>query len=108
MTLRELEAKFLKSVDARVSQEVDLLIEADGVQFLCPKCFRANKGSIGTHHIRCWSPEVPQDTPPTPGRWNMVGTGIDDLSLVAGSSSVALTSGCMAHFYVKNGKIEDC
>ena len=84
------------------------IADAEGVSFLCPTCFESNGGSVGTHGIICWSPNVPQTFAPTPGRWELVGTSMDDLSLVAGSSSVALTGdGCKAHFFVTNGSIAD-
>ena len=84
------------------------LQDADGISFLCPKCFEQNKGSIGTHSVLCWTPKVPPNVDPKPGRWNLVGTSYEDLSLVAGSSSVLLTSGCMAHFVVQNGNVSFC
>jgi hypothetical protein len=108
MLLSDLEPQFLKREDNHRFQCVATLAEADGIKFLCPKCFTANNGAIGTHGVICWSPSVPQDTRPTPGRWEMQGTGIDDLTLVAGSSSVALKGGCEAHFFVRNGAIKDC
>lgn len=108
MRLSELEAQFLKRDDSRHFRFVATLAEADGVEFLCPKCFQANGGPIGTHAVICWAPSVPQDTSPTPGRWEMRGTCVDDLTLVAGSSSVLLKGGCAAHFFVRNGAIEDC
>lgn len=104
--LSNLEARFLKYVprDGHVYMEnVDSIAEADGVIFLCPKCFVENKGSRGTHSVLCWSPKVPPDVDPKPGRWNLVGTGLHDLSLVAGSSSVLLTAGCKWHGFVRNG-----
>jgi hypothetical protein len=33
---------------------------------------------------------------------------IADITLVAGSSSVLLTGGCQAHFFVRGGQIEGC
>jgi hypothetical protein len=107
-TLRELRAYFLKRQDDLHFKRVDTIGEADGVSFLCPKCFAANRGSLGTHSVICWSPAVPQSTHPKPGRWELQGTGIDDITLVAGSSSVLLTAGCNAHFFVRGGQIEDC
>lgn len=105
-TLRELEAVFLKRVDSHHFQEVDKKEDADGVEFLCPVCFEKNGGSVGTHGVICWEPSVPQDTDPTPGRWTMQGTSLDDLTLVAGSSSIFLNKApCQAHFFVQNGKI---
>ena len=108
MRLRELDAEFIKRIDAQHFEFVDALAEADGIKFLCPKCFAENKGPIGAHAVICWSPSVPQDTRPTPGRWTMQGTSIDDLTLVAGSSSVAILGGCKAHFFVRAGAIVDC
>lgn len=108
MTLLELEPQFLKRNDDTHFQEVDTLAEADGIQFVCPKCLE-NNGMVraGVHSIVCWAPSVPQTTQPGPGRWNMQGTSFRDLSLVAGSSSVLLTGegGCHAHFFVTNGEI---
>ena len=81
------------------------LEEADGISFLCPKCFAENGGTKGTHQVLCWRPRVPLDVSPKPGRWEFQGTGYDDLSLVAGSSSVALRGGCNAHFVIQNGEV---
>jgi hypothetical protein len=108
MKLPELEPQFLKIEDDKTYAFVDAIAEADGVMFLCPVCFAKNAGARGTHSILCWKPGVPQSISPAPGRWNLVGTGYADLSLVAGSSSVLLTSGCRAHFYVTNGEIRMC
>lgn len=105
MRLTELEPRFLKRIDDNHFRSVDRIEDADGVRFLCPKCFQVNGGARGTHGIMCWSPSVPQTTAPTPGRWNLVGTGMGDLTLVAGSSSISLTSGCQAHFFIENGNI---
>lgn len=85
---------------------VDTLAEAQGVMFLCPKCFKANNGSIGTHMVICWfvGRGVPDDVFPKPGRWNPSGTGLHDLTFVGpGAFSVLLTSGCNWHGFVTNG-----
>jgi hypothetical protein len=127
MRLSELEPQFLRreerieewtrrkedGTDEQVTgpREYQVFVElqdADGISFLCPKCFEQNKGSIGTHSVLCWTPKVPPNVDPKPGRWNLVGTSYEDLSLVAGSSSVLLTSGCMAHFVVQNGNVSFC
>lgn len=109
MTLRELEARFQRrGYQVGRWREVDSISEAEGVQFLCPVCFEQNDGPVGTHSIMCWAPMVGQEWTPGPGRWDLVGTSLDDLSLVAGSSSVKLPDGdgaCGAHFFVKNGRI---
>jgi len=109
MKLAELEPVFLKRDSAREFHCVPDLAGADGIEFLCPKCFREKiKDARGGHVVICWAPQVPQDTAPTPGRWTMQGTGVHDLTLVAGSSSVLLTAACKAHFFVRNGEIVDC
>jgi hypothetical protein len=102
--LTELEAVFLKIVDANTMQAVDRIEDADGVRFACPKCYvDAGRSLEGVHGILCWSPKVGLEIPPGPGRWSMQGTGLGDLTLVAGSSSVQVTSGCMWHGFVRNG-----
>lgn len=123
MILRDLEAYFIRrevrpchvgasgcnTVSLHTEHEyyepVDSIAAADGIMLLCPKCFLNYGGSIGTHSIVCWRPHVPPHVDPKPGRWEMRGTSIDDLTLVAGSSSVALTGGCAAHFFIENGAI---
>jgi hypothetical protein len=91
---------------------------ADGIFFLCPKCFMTNQGNVGTHGVLCWQPHVPLTVFPKPGRWAFQGSGYDDLTLVAGSSSILLTcnckpkageppcSCCKAHFFIRQGNIE--
>ena len=76
--------------------------------FLCPRCFQTNQGPVGTHRVICWRPHVPQSFFPVPGRWEMEGSGLSDLTLVAGSSSVLLRGGCDAHFFVRGGEIQMC
>ncbi len=88
--------------------DVETLGEADGLWFLCPKCFAANSGPVGTHAVICWFVgRVPDDVEPKPGRWTPMGTGLSDLTFVpsAGrSNSVLLTGGCRWHGFVKDGQ----
>jgi hypothetical protein len=83
------------------------LPSADGISFICPKCFAVNGGPIGVHSVLCWRPRVAAGISPGPGRWEFLGTGYEDLTLVAGSSSVKLTGGCGAHFHVTSGAITE-
>lgn len=110
MILADLEPEFLKLPEdltgPHTHRVVDTLSEADGIAFLCPQCFKNNGGNVGTHLVVCWKPQVPQTVGPKPGRWNMEGKNFNDLTLKAGSSSVALTGGCRAHFFVKHGNIQ--
>lgn len=105
MRLTELEPTYLKVIDDCNFKYVDDIKDADGIDFLCPKCFSANNGSIGTHHCICWNPSVPQTIHPIPGRWEMLGDSFENLSLRAGSSSVQLNGGCNAHFFIENGEV---
>src|SRR5438270_304458 len=87
--------------------EVATIEEADGLWLLCPLCFKNNNGKIGTHSISCWKLNIPQSDDLTgPGRWDLCGTGFNDLSLRgAETSSVLLTQRCKAHFSIVNGDI---
>lgn len=85
----------------------DLIADADGVIFLCPLCYTKNNGPVGTHSVLCWRPRVAKEIQPGPGRWEFKGTGLDDLTLVAGSSSILLKGGCNWHGYIRNGHAEE-
>jgi hypothetical protein len=110
MTLLELHSSFLKLKpgDEHVWLSTGIpFAEADGLIMLCPLCFTANKGEVGTHSVICWRPRVPLSKDLVgPGRWEFEGTGLADLTLVAGSSSIKLMGGCNAHFFVRKGQIE--
>lgn len=107
MRLRDLDGQFVRrhAGPPETHEYVADLAGADGLMFLCPKCYAANSGKIGTHSVLCWFVgRVPDDVDPKPGRWNPAGTGIDDLTFVApGAVSVLLLSGCGWHGFVSNG-----
>lgn len=111
-TLRQLEAHFSKYGERPPNEEelrlnpnwnwgpvkfyqyVDTLAEADGIWFLCPKCFAANGGSRGTHSVmvgfagRCPPDSYMKNLEGKDVRWQVVsGAGLDDLVL---SPSIAL------------------
>lgn len=105
--LVDLSPQFMKIETPALFKHVATIEEADGIMFLCPKCFEKNGGAIGTHSVICWRPHVPQTIHPTPGRWNFLGQGYDDLTLQAGSSSILLSGpGCGAHFFIQNGEVQ--
>jgi hypothetical protein len=113
--LRDLEATFLKvklggsSYGWSFEQIGDRLVGSDGIKFLCPKCFAANGGRVGTHMVICWWVGVDPSIDPKPGRWTPIGTSLDDVTFVPGSGrsqSVALLSGCMWHGFVQSGSAE--
>lgn len=107
LQLAELNPQFLKRIDDNRFREVDAIKDADGVMFVCPLCFEKNgKSDVGVHSVLCWKPSVPQTTEPTPGRWNLIGTGYEDLTLQNGSSSILLTGdGCGWHGFIQNGVV---
>jgi hypothetical protein len=89
---------------------VDTITEAQGLIFLCPKCFAANKGPVGTHAVICWSRSrgVPDEAKPS-GRWTLDGTGMNDLTLngdpPGSARSVLLKGGCAWHGHITNGEV---
>lgn len=109
MTIRllTLEPQFLKYTSLEGYRQVDTLAEADGILFLCPKCFAASNATReGVHSVVCWfEDKVPDTAVPGPGRWNPTGTGYDDLSFVPGkrSNSVLLVGGCAWHGFITDG-----
>lgn len=77
---------------------------AQGVMFLCPQCFAANSGPVGTHMVLCWfrGRGVPDDESPGPGRWMKTGSDFENLTL---QPSVNLPGdGCKWHGYVTKGQ----
>jgi hypothetical protein len=109
LKLNDLQPEFLKLVDEHSFRRVETLAEADGIKFLCPKCYvEEPAGPVGTHSVICWfEGKVADHVRPGPGRWNPVGSGFNDLSFVAGakSNSVLLTCGCQWHGFVTNGEV---
>ncbi len=116
MKLTELEAEFIRYERDGLHTylpHVDTLAEAQGIIFLCPKCWAQNHGPRGTHSVICWSRSrgVPDFADPKPGRWRMDGSSLEDLTLNAeapgGARSVQLLGGCNWHGFVDNGDAHD-
>jgi len=105
--LSDLEPELFKLAENNqdLSERVATLADAQGVYFLCPKCFAENGGAVGTHAVRVLfrGRNVPDDAWPLPGRWDVSGTGIDDLTL---TPSIHLTgAGCGWHGFITNGLV---
>lgn len=83
---------------------VDDLAQAQGIMFLCPKCFAANGGKVSTHSVLCWFRDrgVPDEAKPNPGRWQVGGTGYNDLTLMP---SIKITVGCLWHGNIVGGNV---
>lgn len=90
---------------------VHSIADAQGVEFLCPKCFADNNGPVGTHMVMLWSRSrgVPDDATPGPGRWTLHGTSYADLTVhgdpVGNPRSVQLNGGCGWHGFITNGEV---
>jgi hypothetical protein len=110
MRLSDLKPEYWQYVSETEQHAVIKKDDANGIMFLCPECTRRklNGEKIHVHSILCWNPSVPQTILPIPGRWNILGDNFEDLTLQNGSSSVALTGACNAHFCIKNGEIIFC
>lgn len=89
---------------------VDSLPDAQGVMFLCPKCFRDHGNSdIGTHYVevtfegRGVRPDHGcHDSDGRPTRWQVAGSSLEDLST---QPSVLVVGGCGWHGYITNGEV---
>jgi hypothetical protein len=89
---------------------VDSLEEADGIGFLCPKCFDENKGAVGTHGLHIYFKFKGRKVPDRIGlngegktvRWAVSGTGLDDLVL---TPSILLLYRCAWHGFVGSSGI---
>ena len=116
ISLAVLEGGFVRRQGSGYHEE-PTIESADGILFVCPLCWLAFKPQAhgkdgpqivrGVHSVLCWRPRVPAGIDPGPGRWELQGTGIGDVTLVAGSSSIQLQGGCNWHGYVRNGECVD-
>lgn len=111
-SLATLEARFVRAAENEGLAHCESFLDAQGVLFLCPKCFTDNKGSVGTHSILVWFDErnVPTVLKPTP-RWKAIGTSINDLTLTPSINLDVDGDGirdpgeceCLWHGFVTNG-----
>lgn len=84
--------------------EVDTLAEAQGITFLCPKCYGVNGGCIGTHEVQVTfrdrgvlDHQGAHNTDGRPTRWAVSGMGFDDIVI---QPSILLQGGCGWHGFV--------
>lgn len=83
--------------------------QAQGLKFLCPKCFERNNGPVGTHSVIIWSRSrgVPDHATPT-GRWTLDGVSCANLTVngdpPGSARSIQLIGGCAWHGYITNGR----
>ena len=88
---------------------VDRLEDAQGVQFLCPVCFRDNGGPVGTHMVEVTfagrgvaDEDGMHNDKGAPVRWQVTGSGFADLTT---KPSVLLLGGCNWHGFITNGEV---
>lgn len=89
--------------------DVETLAEADMLMFLCPACFAANNGAVGTHSVMVTfaGRNVPDEAGSrgndgAPTRWTASGTNLDDLVC---TPSILLTGGCAWHGFIGSSGI---
>ena len=92
----------------------DNLAEAQGLCFLCPKCFleaekvRAAGGRMGVHSVeisfagRGLQDDQGMRNKDGPVRWQVSGTGFDDLTV---TPSILVLTGCGYHGFITNGEV---
>ena len=83
--------------------------EAQGISFLCPRCFVKNNGKAGTHtcHVTFKGRYVGASQGIGDGkggfpRWKAQGSGFEDLTL---TPSVQIVGGCGWHGYITDGEV---
>lgn len=88
---------------------IDSFGEAQGIWFLCPKCFLANGGAKGTHCCdvtfadRGALPEQgSHGDNGEPTRWTVSGSNYEDLTTLP---SILIKGGCGWHGYITNGEV---
>ncbi len=111
LTLADLNGRFYASTEPRHFQQVRKRKNADRVMFLCPACFRANDGPVGTHSIaidfvggRTPDADCVHNDKGQPVRWTASNDPIASLTL---SPSIQIIGGCNWHGWVQGGRIKD-
>ncbi len=104
MRLADLDPSFVLPIAEDCYHLVDQIDGAQGITFQCPRCMRERPDGRGVHYVLCWTTKVPPSWSPGPGRWSILGTEYDDVTL---APSVSVET-CGAHFFVRDGVIEFC
>lgn len=112
MRLTELDPHFLLYCEenGRASwRQTDDIIRAQGILFLCPKCFDEHGGPVGTHSVIIWFRDrgVPDMAEPGPARWSVVSESTDYGNLTL-TPSIRFPTGCKFHGKVQGGEVHEC
>ena len=110
MRLLDLEPQYYRIVTPKSYAEVHSIAGADGLLFFVSEVLCEEQGSRRHAYGDPLAASCLAGLQSESGRWEFLGTGYGDLTLKADSSSVFLSGdgGCQAHFFVKNGSLEDC
>jgi hypothetical protein len=82
---------------------------AEGIIFLCPKCFIEKNGKVGVHSCEVTFKGQVADEVGThnkegnPVRWDVSGDKMENLTI---NPSILLDGGCGWHGWIKDGQIE--
>lgn len=98
----------------RYLRHVDSLAEAQGIQFLCPVCWIAHGGPIGTHGIEVSfsnrgvaDDEGSHNREGKPSRWSASGTNYSDLTTLPSILIDPAPPACAGwHGYITNGEVQ--
>jgi hypothetical protein len=116
MKLVQLEPQFVQYFRDEVAhflRHVPDLVQAQGIQFLCPSCFIRNNGAVGTHLIEVSfagrnvrDDEGSHKRDGQPSRWNCSGSGYGDLTLTPSVLIDPAKPACDGwHGFVTNGEV---
>ena len=101
LTLADLDAKLVTVTEDGAMAVAQTLPESHGIRFLCPACFQENGGAAGTHSIfLLFKGYLPLAWLPDLKRWEVSGTGLQDLTL---RPSVHVVAPCGWHGWVTDG-----
>ncbi len=109
--LSQLEAEFLKCsletagpfVGRDLLSRVATLAEADGIMFMCPKCFETNGHQVRVFFRGRGAPDrLGKNSKGVTVRWNASGTGLADLVL---TPSIQIEGCCGWHGFVGSSGI---
>lgn len=106
MRLADLEPHWITEVQPGGCHRKDRVYRdgaVQGILFLCPLCFAANSGPIGTHSVLVPFKDrgVPDDAYPGMARWTAEGRTFDDLTV---TPSILIKGGCGWHGFVTAGE----
>lgn len=102
MKLTDLDPQFLMAKTKTRYAHTDDAAKAQGIMFLCPVCFKKNKGAVGTHSVIVWFDGRGTLKECDGPRWSVRGSNYGDLTI---APSIHTIGGCGWHGHVKKGEV---